>query len=640
MKTLINTLLTAIIIVMCYGAHAQSPIVQVNTTITDAVSSTTYTANGANNSSYSNKSFGYSFGKATQASGHNRQLNSFVIGGDEYNYIHNANSYVKIRRVNNAVVKTNRQLLWVQKAANATDNKVAVVNPYDDNMETVFGGNSLNQGTDNLFANQGDGNGNNNNIERLDVIFAGGIISEQNNKVGFALFERGNDNEHDPFVIAAITEVDVNGNPTAYGNPLRVGISSWGNLPGSAIDYYVVRRDPGTENSLRMSTSGKQNIGGVFVSFSDLGINTGVKIYGYSIFAYDLPANATSANLVDFTNPTYFPTNTSSATMQGGIDLIALTGLLSIPEVVILPPVAYNIQMPAMLNTCGQAQMLPLEAEAASGDIASYTIETIPATNMGEVVLCNELGCTPVTEGQVLTPEEINHLFFRPSPGYTGDVVFYYHATDTHGQVSNTASYTIPVTAPNFGPLPVRLTSFSGSINKKTVQLSWQTTQEANSSYYEVQRSSDGSNFEPVATITAKGNTNSTSTYKADDDLFFYQQNKVFYRLKMVDTDGKFKYSATIQIRLNTEAATATTVKAWPNPFTSQLNTEYYSEQNGSLKISFLDVNGKTVAATSITVTRGRNSFALTQAQALPKGTYLLQLNDGTKTENIRIIKQ
>ncbi|HMO61287.1 MAG TPA: T9SS type A sorting domain-containing protein [Ferruginibacter sp.] len=639
MKTIHNTLLTAIILVMCFGANAQTPIVQVNTSFVDAATSTNYTASGANNSTVSNKTYTYSYGTATKAAGHTRQLNSFTIGGDEYNYIHNANSYVKIRRVNNAVVKTDRQLIWVEKAVNAADNAVAVVNPYNDNMEAVFSGNALNWGTDNLFANQGDGNGNNNNIERLDVIFAGGIISEQNNKVGFALFERGNDNEHDPFVIAAITEVDVNGNPTAYGNPLRVGIANWGNLPASTIDYYVVRRDPNTENSLRMSTWGTQNIGGVFISFSDLGVNTGEKIYGYSIFAYDLPANATSANLVDYTNTTYFPTNTSGGTMQGGIDLIALTGLLSIPEVVILPPTAYNIAMPSMLNTAKLTQMLPLEATAATGDIANYTIETLPAAEMGQVFLCTTQGCTPLTIGQVLAPEEINHLFFLPNPNYTGDVVFYYHATDTHNQISNTASYTIPLIAPGFGPLPVKLLSFSGSINNKSVVLNWQTTQETNSSYYEVQRSADGSNFEPVATITAKGNSNSTVGYTAADDLFFYQHSKVFYRLKMVDTDGSFKYSAIIQLRPNAETKT-TTVKAWPNPYTSQLNTEYYSSNNGSITISLLDMNGRAVAATSVTVSKGRNSFAITQAQSLPRGTYILQINNGSTTENIRIIKQ
>ncbi|MFT3681797.1 MAG: T9SS type A sorting domain-containing protein [Ferruginibacter sp.] len=639
MKTINKLLLATIIIVMCYGTKAQTPIVNITTSNLAAADGRSYTAKGANNSSFSNQTFNYSFGSTTQAENNTRQLTSFTIGEDIYNYIQNANSFVKIRRVNNAKVNTSRQLIWTEKAGSATDSHIAVVNPYNDNMESVFSGNALNWGTDNLFANQGDGNGNNNNIERLDVIFQGGIISEANNKVGFALFERGADNAHDPFVIAAITAVDVDGNPTAYGNPVRVATANWGNIPASTIDYYVMRRDPNTENSLRMSTSGTQNIGGVFVSFNDLGIDTGVKIYGYSVIAYDLPVNATGADLVDYSNTNFFPTNTSSGTLEGGIDLIALTGLLSIPEVVILPPTANNIEMPTLLNTSDITQMLPLDATAANGTIVSYTIESVPTAEQGEVFLCTEAGCVTVAAGQVLTPEEIHQLSFRPNASFTGEIVFYYSAKDSYDQVSNTASYTIPVIGPSFGPLPVRLVNFTGSIDKKLVELNWQTAQELNSSYYEVQRSIDGNNFEPVATLTSKGNSSGTSSYTSTDDLFFVSQSKVYYRIKMVDTDGKAKYSSVIEIRINSGNKT-TTVRTWPNPFTNQVNTEYFSENKGSVKINFLDMNGRTVNSSTVQVKKGQNNFALTQVQSFQRGAYVMQIISENKTENIKIVKQ
>jgi Secretion system C-terminal sorting domain len=639
MKQFYKHLFIPVIIVMCYGAKAQTAITEVTSTSAASADATSYTAKGANGSSFKSKIFDYTFGNATKPDSNSKLLSSFTINSEIYSYIQNANSYVKLRRVNNAVVSGNRNLIWVEKAACATEERVAIANPYNDNMESVFDGNSLNWGTDNLFANQGDGNGNNNNIERLDVIFAGGIISQSNKKVGFALFERGADNAHDPFVIAAITAVDVDGNPTAYGNPVRVATADWGNLPASTVDYYVVRRDPDIESNLRMSTSGTQNIGGVFISFNDLGVDNEVKIYGYSIMAYDLPENATGADLVDYTNTSFFPTTTSSGTMQGGIDLIALTGLLSIPEVVILPPTAYNIEMPALLNTASLTAMLPLNAEAASGTIASYTIETIPTAEQGEVFLCTEAGCTPVTAGQVLSVDEISKLSFQPNPTYKGDVVFYYHATDTYNQISNTASYTIPLIGQNFGPLPVSLVNFSGNINNRLVQLNWQATQEMNSSYYEVQRSIDGTNFEPVATVTAKRNANGTSVYSATDDLYFFQQTKAYYRLKMVDTDGKAKYSAVIQVRLNAETKT-TVVKAWPNPFMNQLNTEYYSENSGTVKINFVDMNGRSVAATTVQVRKGQNSFAITEVQKLQRGAYIMQLIADDKIKIIKVVKQ
>jgi Secretion system C-terminal sorting domain len=47
-------------------------------------------------------------------------------------------------------------------------------------------------------------------------------------------------------------------------------------------------------------------------------------VYGYSICANDLPTTATPANLVNFNNATFFPTNTTTA---GGIDLVSVTGI-------------------------------------------------------------------------------------------------------------------------------------------------------------------------------------------------------------------------------------------------------------------------------------------------------------------------
>lgn len=622
-------------------ANAQTPIVTVSIGNAAATTSVSYNASGAVNSSFSGNNYNYTFGNATQATNNQKKLNSLTIGQEIYSYVENANSFVKIRRVNNSVVSGNRSLLWVEKnnVTGGSANKITVVPQYNDNMESVFNGNSLNQGTDNLFANQGDGNGNNNNIERLDVIFAGGVISTYNNKVGFALFERGADNEHDPFVIAAVTSIDQNGNPTGYANPIRVNTGNWGNIPSSATDYYVVRRNPATESNLRMSTSGKQNIGGVFITFKDLGIATGVKIYGYSVIGYDLPARATAANLVDYTDNTYFPTNTSAATSQGGIDLIALTGVLSAPEGIILPPTANNIEIPSMMNTALLTAISPLDATAASGNIESYTIVSIPSASQGSLHLCNSGNCNPVVAGQVLTPAEINMLSFVPNPSYTGTIVFNYSATDSHNQLSNVATYTIPVTSTTHVVLPVNILSFTGNINNKLVQLNWQTSQENNSSYFEVQRSSIGSDFEPISTITAKGNIGTISTYQEKDDLFFYTGKVVYYRLKMVDTDGKYKFSKVLVIKPNT-ASTVNTLKVWPLPFTSQLTAGYSSELSGEITVNLTNMNGSRVASSSATVQKGYNSISINQAQTIPSGTYLLTITSNGKSESIKVVKQ
>ncbi|MGC4036155.1 MAG: T9SS type A sorting domain-containing protein [Chitinophagaceae bacterium] len=75
-----------------------------------------------------------------------------------------------------------------------------------------------------------------------------------------------------------------------------------------------------------------QGIGGVAFRFSDFGIANGTKIYGYSLMANDF-SGTTGSNVVDYTNTTYFPTN--SGETVGGLDPLAVMGVSM--ETVILP---------------------------------------------------------------------------------------------------------------------------------------------------------------------------------------------------------------------------------------------------------------------------------------------------------------
>ncbi|MEO6228674.1 MAG: T9SS type A sorting domain-containing protein [Ferruginibacter sp.] len=634
MNTFYTLMVAAGLLLSADITTAQTPITKANTISENASSSLSYTAPGASGSSFSGTTISYHFGQATQNTGNSTTLKDFTIGNEVYTYALNANSSVKLRRVNNPVVSGNRTLLWVEGKPGDGANNVSVVNAYNDNMEAAFSRNSLNQGTDNLFQNQGDGNGNSNNIERLDVVFAGGMISTINTKVGFALFERGNDNDHDGFVIAAITAVDLAGNATSYGKQLRVTSGNYGNLPGSSLKYYVVRRDLAVEATLKMSTSGNQNIGGVYISLDELGIANGDKIYGYSVFSSDLPTTATSADMVDYTNPAFFPTNTGSD--KGGIDLMALTGILSMPNAVILPPTAENIINPGIWHDAPITAIKPLDATAASGTIISYTIKTIPNPARGTLYTLSNGISVPVSIGQVLTPDQINTLAFKPVVGTGGNAVFYYSATDSYGQVSNTASYTIPVLMLEVS-LPVKLTGFTGNINNKNVNLNWQTSQEINSSYFEVQRSSDGNSFEPFATFTAKEFSNVATNYSANDDLYHYTESNVFYRLKMVDVDGKFIYSNIVMLKVNGMLTTNTI--AWPNPTNGKLNVQLNSDMNGTAQLKLSGIDGKVWNQSNAIIKKGQNVIRVNQAQSLPAGTYILNIISAVKTETIKIIK-
>lgn len=298
-------------------------------------------------------------------------------------------------------------------------------------------------------------------------------------------------------------------------------------------------------------------------------------------------------------------------------------------------PVAYDITMSPLVQP---SLILPFKASSGASNIAAFTVQTIPQPFQGILSIDMNGILMPVSEGMMLTADLAANLVFTPDTAYTGTVIFTYSASDDDGLSSNIASYTIPVIGKQQVILPISLLNFNGVAENKKVQLYWQTEHEGNSSYFELQRSADGNNFETIATVTAKGNTATASHYQNTDDLFFYTYKTVYYRLKMVDINGGFKYSPAVMIQFGT--TTKANVKAWPLPFNSNLNVEYNSDAKEMVKITIRSVNGSMVMSMNNNVKKGSNIISLYQAQTIPAGTYLLTISNGTNAETIKVIKQ
>ena len=280
----------------------------------------------------------YSYGSQSGTTNNLQAVVGIVFPGQTFYYNLFINGQVVLRRADTTGINR-RCLVWMESSGSGTN--VLLHPPYLDSMEQFLAGRIINRGTDNLFGNTGDGAGNNNNIERVDWIVSSGMKSSSAGQSGFAIFERGDDNRHDPFCIAAILALDSTGAPAQYGPLLRVQSTQYGNLPNSEIQTSVLRKEE-AEPRLYRSATVLQKRGGVFITLHHLGVANNQTVYGYSLFANDMPASATSANLIDFTDTTYFPRNTLSTTGDGGIDLIAITGLFNTSNTAVTLPVTMN----------------------------------------------------------------------------------------------------------------------------------------------------------------------------------------------------------------------------------------------------------------------------------------------------------
>jgi len=183
--------------------------------------------------------------------------------------------------------------------------------------------------------------------------------------------------------------------------------------------------------------------------------------------------------------------------------------------------------------------------------------------------------------------------------------------------------------------LPVVLTPLKGYYSKGVSHLYWSSLQESNSSHYEVERSNDGVNFYQVGKVTAKGSSDKVVDYSFDD----LRSNSGFnyYRLKLLDKDGKFQYSNIEVLNVNIKGIYVTGI--YPGPFTDKVNVTISSEITARSKIDLFDNTGKLVVSQQAVLNKGVTNLVVDKLDNLPKGFYFIKVQAGETIIVNKLIK-
>ena len=97
--------------------------------------------------------------------------------------------------------------------------------------------------------------------------------------------------------------------------------------------------------------------------------------------------------------------------------------------------------------------------------------------------------------------------------------------------------------------LPVDLTYFNAELSGQNVNLNWETAWEKNSKDFVIERSTNLVEFIPIGTLEAAGEAEGRLAYRFMDEAPL--SGAGYYRLKMNDKDGNYKYSKSIGIFSN-----------------------------------------------------------------------------------------
>lgn len=184
--------------------------------------------------------------------------------------------------------------------------------------------------------------------------------------------------------------------------------------------------------------------------------------------------------------------------------------------------------------------------------------------------------------------------------------------------------------------LPVELLSLNADRADDHVALTWSTASEQDASHYMVERSDDGERFEPIGQVAAAGTTMFTTHYRFDDKRPLNGTN--YYRLRMVDTDGKTGYSNVVTAEFRPGSIP---LQLFPNPANESINASFVLGREGALRWRILDMSGRLVQEANLAGVSGTNRVEVPLLRVEP-GSYLFEVVDeaGVLLGNMRFVKQ
>ena len=231
----------------------------------------------------------------------------------------------------------------------------------------------------------------------------------------------------------------------------------------------------------------------------------------------------------------------------------------------------------------------------------------------------------------------VTRIIRSPGPAHTTWVPAGFHVAPT-GPTNDFVIQSNTVTgfswfnigSPNSSPLPVELTSFTGTCDDGKSVIEWNTASEHNSSHFDLEESRDGENWQLLSTLGAAGNSNSELNYQVIDNNVNAGDN--YYRLLQYDNDGVSKVYGPINV------SCAEVVKGYfssfPNPSGNTFQVVVNNKDlQGSGVLHVVDSKGVEVSKTQVELKDGINMYVVNET--LAPGIYFISITNGTKTTEV-----
>jgi hypothetical protein len=167
--------------------------------------------------------------------------------------------------------------------------------------------------------------------------------------------------------------------------------------------------------------------------------------------------------------------------------------------------------------------------------------------------------------------------------------------------------------------LPVSLQEFKGKQEANKNVLYWKTTQEQSLENYIVERQTASTAFTEIGKVAARGNS-SLQAYELAD--LHPEPGNNYYRLKMMDRDGNYRYSNIVLLQTK---KTGLIYTLFPNPVKELLSIRLTASGTQHYTISLYNlVNGLIIQKHFITT--GNSILEIPRTSSISGGMYLLKI--------------
>lgn len=188
---------------------------------------------------------------------------------------------------------------------------------------------------------------------------------------------------------------------------------------------------------------------------------------------------------------------------------------------------------------------------------------------------------------------------------------------------------------PTGGVLAIKITYFNASKGNGFNTLNWQAACSSSQAVFELERSVDGINFININSITAT-QARCASPFSYNDVTA--PAGTVFYRIKIIDVDGKATYSAIVKLSSQVKGIELSGIS--PNPVMNIAQVKVNTIQKDVVTLVVIAADGKVVYRNNIPVQPG-SSVINVEIANLPTGVYMMKgVFANGQTNTVKFIKQ